>query len=83
MGAPNIANSSALALTEGRNSVMVRDPLDGFLSWFLTCLMRPREGLAYVFARIVHASRAVPAQAIKGIMVGEIEPIKALSRSLS
>jgi hypothetical protein len=36
-----------------------------------------------VFARIVHASRAVPAQAIKGIMVGEIEPIKALSRSLS
>ena len=40
--------------------------------------MRPRDGLAYVFAKIVQAALDVWALAMKGMIVGERDPTRAL-----
>ena len=53
-------------------------PLVGFLRRFLACLMLPRDGLAYAWARKIHASRDVLAQARNEIIVGERELMKEL-----
>ena len=52
-GAPRMASSSALALMVWRNSDIPRDPFVSCLNWLLTCLILPRDGLAYVLANIV------------------------------
>jgi len=62
---------------------MLRLPLVSDLRLAFTCLMRPRDGVAYVAARIFHAARAVVARAIKGIMVGVIDPMMAFEISWS
>jgi hypothetical protein len=67
------ASSSALALTDCRKSVMLSVPLVSDFRLAFTCLMRPRDGVAYVAARIFHASRAVVARAINGIIVGVMD----------
>ena len=45
------------------------------LIWFLTCLIRLREGLAYVLASVVQAFCDVLVLAINMIIEGEIDPM--------
>ena len=80
-GASSIANSSAMLFACCKNSVMDCEPFEMLVRMLLRCMMCPLEGLAYVLARAVHASCAVLAEAMNGMMDGEIEPIMALRRS--
>ena len=50
------------------NSEMLREPLAITLKLALICFMRPLEGLAYVDAKMFHASWDVAACAINGII---------------
>jgi len=55
-GAPRMASLSAQALMVCRNSETPRDPFMSCLNSLLTCLILPRDGLAYVLANIIQAS---------------------------
>ena len=64
-----------------RNSETPMDPFVSCFNWFFTGLILPRDGLAYVLANIVQASRDVFARAINEIIVGDREPRIALRMS--
>lgn len=53
IGAPRRANSSTSALTFCRNLVTLLEPLVICLSWLLTFLTWPREGMAYIVYKMV------------------------------
>jgi len=56
ISALRMASSSAQALMVCRNSETPKDPFVSCLNWLMTCLILPRDGLAYVLANIVQAS---------------------------
>ncbi|KAG6778960.1 hypothetical protein POTOM_015323 [Populus tomentosa] len=78
VGAPRTASSSTLAFTDCKKFVMLRVPLVSDLRLAFTCLMRPRDGVAYVAARIFHASRVVVAR-----IVGAVEFYRSLSCNIN
>lgn len=59
------------------NLVTVSCPFVICFIWFLTFLILPRDGFAYVLARVVQASCEVLALATNGMIVGEREPMMA------
>lgn len=61
MGLPRVTSSSAQLLMNCRYVVIVWEPLTAALICYLICLIWPREGRAYVCARVVQASREVGA----------------------
>ena len=59
------------------------DPLVMCFNWFFTCLILPRDGLAYVLAKIVQASLDLCAWVMNDMIAGEREPRMALRKSWS
>ena len=78
IGTPNTGSSLALALTDYRKSVILRVPLVSNLSCDFTCLIRPLDGVAYVTARMLYASREDFALAINEMILDVMDPMIAL-----